>query len=38
MTGYDKSPDYGGPRATKWFVAVWLIAVIAAAATIYWLT
>ena len=35
MTGYQKSPDYGGPRAAKWFVAVWLIALVLASATVW---
>jgi hypothetical protein len=35
MTGYEKSPDYGGPRAAKWFFAVFLMALVAAGATIW---
>lgn len=37
MNGYEKSPDYGGPKAGRWTMAIWLIAVIAGAATIYFL-
>jgi hypothetical protein len=35
MTGYEKSPPYGGPKAGRWTMAAWLIALIAGAATIY---
>ena len=35
MTGYDKSPDYGGPQPGRWTLAIWLIAVVAGAATVW---
>jgi hypothetical protein len=38
MTGYEKSPDYGGSEVTKREIAVWIaVAIIAAALIDYWL-
>ena len=37
MTGYEKSPDYGGPQRWKWFSAIWLIAVVSAAVTVWFI-
>jgi hypothetical protein len=38
VTRYDKSPDYGGPEPGRWTAAIWLPAIITAAATIYFLS
>ncbi|SFK81359.1 hypothetical protein SAMN04488498_113109 [Mesorhizobium albiziae] len=34
MTGYEK---YSGPKSGRWTIAIWLIAVIAGTATVYFL-
>jgi hypothetical protein len=37
MTGYEKSSEDGSRRPGRWTIAIWLIAVIAAAVTIWFL-
>jgi hypothetical protein len=34
MTGYDSSPDYGGPEPTDWGVFAWTVAMLAVVAWI----
>jgi hypothetical protein len=36
MTGYEKSPDYGGGEVTKREIAAWVIIIAVAAALVYW--
>lgn len=36
MTGYDKSPEYGGPPVTRWTYAGLLLVVAAIAGWMLW--
>lgn len=36
MTGYDKSPDYGGPPVTRWTILGWLIFALGVGTLALW--
>jgi hypothetical protein len=36
MSGYEKSPDYGGPEPTWWGMTLWVVGMIAAIAVLVW--
>lgn len=36
MSGYDNSPDYGGPKPTKKGLWIWLLCVLILLALIVW--
>jgi hypothetical protein len=38
MTGYEKSPDYGGPPVGRWTVAIFFaVLIVGSAALVYFL-
>lgn len=37
MSGWDKSPEYGGPPVTRWTMPILLVAFVAASLTLLWL-
>jgi hypothetical protein len=35
-SGYEKSPDYGGPESTRWGIVAGIVAMVAIIAALAW--